>query len=281
MVTRRYERRQKLAVERWKRRARKWQAMAAAWRKAAFKWLFLLVAALVLALAGFVLFSPVMGVRKVDLQRTDPRMDIEDVQLVLAPFFGRHLLFLPEHEVREALRFGVPDFVRADIGKLYPSTLVVRVELEPLRAQLKIAEPTSTEGPETQSGSIAADFLTEHGVYVFAPQANMPDLPVITLVDWGVRPVPGAVVLPLSFMDRLNATEAAIREQFGYTIEERTVFLRAQEFHLDIGPYELWFDVRSPLEEHLARYRTFLREVAPTEVKTYVDLRSADRVVYR
>lgn len=281
MVSRRYERRKKLAMERWKRHARKWQANMALLRKSLFRWLAVLCVTVAVALGGFVLFSPVMAIREVQVQRTDPRLDIEEVQRILAPFFGRHLLFLSEPEVRQVLRRHLTDLASADVGKLYPATLVVRIQLDPLRARLLIAEPDAVEVPVAGSGVAVTDFLTEKGVYVTAPQVSAQDLPSITLVDWGVRPVPGTTVLPPAFLERLDDAEIALREQFGYNIERRTVYLRAQEFHFDIGAYTLWFDTRNQLTQQLARYRAFLREVDTGEVQEYVDLRPADRVVYR
>jgi hypothetical protein len=61
----------------------------------------------------------------------------------------------------------------------------------------------------------------------------------------------------------------------------RTLFLRAQEYHLQTREWTLWFDMRSSIEDHLQRYRIFLREIPHEEVREYIDLRLKDRVVYK
>jgi len=105
-------------------------------------------------------------------------------------------------------------------------------------------------------------------------------LPLMQLTDWGVRPIAGDKLVSPEFLVRLRDTERALSGQFGHRITERIIFLRAQEYHLrvDNGP-ELWFDMRTTLDEQLLRYKTFLRSVDFNAVDAYIDLRLSDRVV--
>lgn len=247
-------------------------------RASAVRWtLFALIILGVLAL-GFVLFSPVIQVRQVQVTRLSPRLDIEDVQQTLAPTFGKHLFFLSSFEVATLLKEHIPDIDEVKIGKTYPSTLHVRIGLRPLVARLRILEPD-----ENVVGTGATiDFLTDQGIYVATTAAqDTATLPEIHIVDWGVRPDPGSKLIQPIFLERMNAAELTLLRQFGQEVTERTIFVRAQEFHMRIGRLELWFDIKSPLEDQLQRYRTFLREVNIDDVKDYIDLRIADRVVYQ
>ena len=97
----------------------------------------LLIAAVGLVAIGVViffaiaLFSPVMRLSEVRVVRTDTRLDLEEVQHALAPLFGRHLLLLSAFEVRQLLEGSLPDLQSVSVGKDYPSTLVVKVTLDP------------------------------------------------------------------------------------------------------------------------------------------------------
>lgn len=236
--------------------------------------------AVCLLVFGFVLFSPIIQVREIEVTRESPRLDIEDVQLALAPLFGRHLFFLSSYEVAPLLKENIPDVETISVSKLYPSTLHVNVKLHPLVARLRILEPDQEQALTLTGATV--DFLTDAGMYIATTAAQDTEtLPEIVIVDWGVRPDPGTRMLYPSFLERMNAAELTLLRQFGKEVTQRRVFLRAQEFHLNIGGIELWFDTRTPLETQLNRYRLFLREVDQTTVRQYIDLRIADRVVYQ
>lgn len=253
--------------------------------------------AVVVSVTGIVLvscmflFLPIAQVREIRVVRSDIRIDAEKIQRSLAPIFGRHLVFLPAQEVKQLVTAAVPDITHLEIDKQYPSTLVITLRLEPIIARLLIEDPDST-GADTNlegaagSGAVTAlptsDFLTISGRYVSHPSIATPsDLPVFTIVDWGVRPVSGTPLIPTAFLEQLYGAEAAVREQFGLEITGRTVFLRAREFHLKTKDFSLWFDRGSPLDEQLKRFTVFLETTEKEEVKEYIDLRLTDRIVYR
>lgn len=249
-------------------------------RASAVRWVAAGIILLGLAVFGFMLFSPIIQVREINVTRLSPRLDIEEVQSALSSLFGRHLFFLSSFEVAELLDNQIPDISTIKIGKAYPSTLQVSIELSPLVAKLRIIEPDAVDEPTGTGATI--DYLTENGMYVATTAAKDTDtLPEIMIVDWGVRPNPGTLLVLPSLIERINAVEIAFLRQFGQEVERRTVFLRAQEFHLRIAGRDLWFDLKSPLEHQLERYRIFLREVDPAEASQYIDLRVTDRIIYQ
>ncbi len=248
-------------------------------------WFIIAGSALVVAV---VLFSPIFQVREIGVSRKDARIDIEHVQRLLASLKKRHMLFLSSQEVLPLLRDGLPatkttpaqpgiaDLESVTVNKRYPSTLLVRLTLDPLIARLKIASSTG--------GTTMADFLTEKGVYVsYSPDqvGSGASLPLITIVDWKDPPAPFQRLLDPTFLIAMNQAEEAVREQFGQQVRSRTVYLRGQEFHFQTPEYALWFDIRSPLDMQLLRYRMFLQTVGKAAAKEYVDLRLSDRVVYK
>ena len=280
-VKRRMERRQKKRIERWKRFTRRAEAMRDSITEHAFRTTLIAVVLLLLTVLGFILFSPIMHVRSIQVTRVSPRLDIEEVQDALSPMFGRHILFLSSFEIAGLLRDRIPDVRNVKTSKRYPSTLKVQIELDPLVARLHIQEPDAGDTAEIGTGT-TIDFLTDTGMYIATLAArDVQTLPEIVVVDWGLRPEPDTRLLTTAFLERMKAAELTLLRQFGQEVERRTVYVRAQEFHLRVSNISLWFDLKSPLEDQLERYHTFLRDVSLEKVKQYIDLRLADRVVWQ
>jgi hypothetical protein len=294
-VRQRHKRHRQYTRERWTRFFRRAERTTAQSILFLRRWVW--IALLAMAIIGFsaLLFSPLVHIREIRVRRTDPRIDSERIQKALRPMFGRHLFFLTSHEVETLVMRALPDVQSVSIGKRYPSQLQVSIELHPLVARLEIGEPDAVGDakadavtrPAAGSGSIQEtathDYLTGNGLFVSLPFAAAGDtsLPLIRIVDWAVRPSPSAPLLPVDFLKRMNNASEQLHEQFGFSITGRTAYLRAREIHLSSSAYTLWLDMKSTLEEQLARYRIFLKSVQGKDVRQYVDLRLADRVIYK
>jgi hypothetical protein len=230
---------------------------------------------------------------EVRIARSDARIDIEHVQRLLGPLFGRHLLFVSSQEVMPLLRdglpatkdrlaeSGIPDLASVQVRKSYPSSLLLRLELDPLIARLQLAESAASKNA---TGAQLAGFLTKKGVYVtYSPDqvGSGALLPLLKIIDWKEAPAPFAPLLTEEFLKAMSNAEQALNQQFGQQVSSRTVYLRGQEFHLLTKEYSLWFDLKSPLDQQLLRYRLFLQTLGKTAATQYVDLRLTDRVVYK
>ena len=290
-VARTHQRRKNRKREQWNRSFRRATRLFTDWRKLFTRWLGLGIAGSFIAVLCLLLFLPIAQVREIRVVRSDVRIDVERIQRALAPVFGRHLVFLPNQEVRELITKAAPDITDLTIDKQYPSRLVITLDLEPITAKLQIEAPDATEeeglSEDTGSGGGIADlqtfdYLTVSGRYVAQPSGGLPsDLPIITVVDWGVRPQQGELLIQPELLEDLYTAEQAVVEQFGLPVSGRIVFLRAREFHLQTPEYSLWFDRGSSLEEQLGRFKLFLETTPLTEVSEYIDLRLTARIVYR
>lgn len=286
LVQRRHGRHRQYVMQRWTRvfrrtRERWLQSWMLLVRYS--PWIALVIA---LILAGVAIFSPLFEVRTINVIRSDRRVDVEQVQQSLSPLFGEHLLFLTQKNVLPLLETSVPDLRKAVIDKQYPSTLTIRVELEPVVALLEIVDPNGNVSPAvTGTGADAfGDYLTADGTYVVYPPALVQSgtgTAVVRIVDWGVRPEPWKHLLDITVLERIAQAEQLLQAQFGETISQRAVYLRSREFHLQTTKHSLWFDMRSPLAEQVERYRLFLESVGADAADVYVDLRLQDRIVYR
>lgn len=279
LVEKRHLRRRQFSWQKWKR---KWQQTR---NTASDIWgLFVrfggwIAGACLLVVIGILLFSPALQIREIRVSRNDPRVDIEQVQRSLAPLFGERLLFLSQADVMPLLQKAMPDLDGAEIRKSYPSTLSVTLRPSPVIAQLKI-----DAADDTGTGAALTDYLTDTGMYVrYAAQQVQTGsgLTLLRLVDWGAKPVPWTPLLAPGFLDNMKQAEAALASEFDLKTTERIVYLRAREFHLKIGGIELWFDLRSTVDEQIERYRLYRKTSDKTQAKQYVDLRLRDKIVYK
>ena len=253
--------------------------MTAHFRKFFLRWFLTFILLALIGFGWFLLFSQALHVRQIHMNQLSSRLDRSEVQTLLAPLFGRHIVFLSELEILSLLKESIPDIADVEIMKEYPSDLHVRMTLDPLTSQLRIVSPDFED--ETATGA-TLDYLTNKGIYVqLAYEQDIEDVPEIYIVDWGVKPIPGTLLLTPYFLNHMRIAEEIIQKQFGYNVEKRSAFVRAQEFHLDIGQYTLWLDVKSSVEDQISRYKTLLSSVDPASITEYVDLRIAKRIVYK
>ena len=278
LAERRTEKKKKWRKDRFRRWFRRVERSYLEWQKFVIRWLLVGFAAVLVFAFGFLIFSPVVSVREIHIVRTDPRLDIESVQQALAPLFNRHTMFLSEFEVRSLLKQAIPDLDTVEVAKMYPSELRVSVKLDPIIARLDILDPEQERSTATGAW---IDYITNEGMYIATNATYEEEFPIIQLVDWGARPQPGERVISVDLLERMDAAGHALVSQFGYTILSNRVYMRSQEFHLQVEGYSLWFDMRSSLADHLLRYRTLLNAVGPENVNQYIDLRLTDRLVYK
>lgn len=284
-MRRRHQRTHVRRAERARRTVRRFQNIGMHSLRVVRKWGLLMTFFIGACLFLFLAFSPVVQVREIRVQRSDPRLDIEKVQKALSPLFGRHLLFLPRYEVNEILTETVPDILEVQTNKNYPSELVVRIQLRPVLARLTIETPQQFT---VQSGGVIRatpqsfqyDYVTDNGIYVVSPQQLSGSTHFIVR-DWTLRPVPGTQILSPEKLLFLRDSEAALQQEFSKRVTGRVIYMRAQEVHLQLGNISVWFDARSPLAGQLERLRTFVQAVGWGEARQYVDLRLAGRIVYR
>ena len=248
-------------------------------------WVSIAAVALLVAGVSYALFSPTLQVQEIRIQRSDRRLDIEEVQRTLSPMFGSHIAFVSVQDIAALLENTLPDVAEVVVRKSYPSLLHVAITLDPLVARLEIESPDAEEaqGKEGEEEQLQTyDFLTSGGVYVQYPGLVLEDpLPVLHIADWGLRPYPGTQIMDPALLTDLDAAEQILAQQFGHDILKRTIHLRSQEYHIQTTSHALWFDHENGVMNQIRRYRTFLQHADLEKVEQYIDLRIEDKVVYR
>ena len=233
---------------------------------------------------GITFFSSVFYVSEIRVRRSDLRMDMELIERILSPFFGQHIFFVHASQLKDVLQKAIPDIDGVVLTKDYPNRLAVNVTLRSLTARVVLTTQESDEDQFIGTGSTVRDFLTQDGRYMQYRDTQVSDasgLPVIHLVDWGIKPQPGRFLLEPDFLQKIVEAEDILRERFGHRVSTRTVFMRAREFHMTVDKYTLWFDEQSSLADQFGRYTLFLKTIGGETAMKYIDLRLRDRVVYR
>lgn len=248
----------------------------------------------------YFLFSSTFTVASIRVSREDRRMDVEEIQTLLAPNFGRHILFVSPLLLANNLESVFPEIASATIRRVFPDELHVLLTMDPIVATVFLGEPDDTEtslaapraNTATSSGSLHR-YVSSKGVYFEypfeIPEGETPRLR-LSLVDWAARPAHRQQLLSPTLLENMRQTRAILEQSFGHRVPSMTVYLRAREFHVETihsgKPKDheriiLWFDFAvSPLAQ-IEKYREFLRTIPPSELTEYVDLRLHDRVIYR
>lgn len=273
------ERRSRRRRERQARWIRRWHQVRLL-VAAEFRWWMIVgTMSIVVIVAGVLLFAPFFDVREIRVRRQDPRIDPEEVQHVLAPLFSERLVLVTRAQVSALLAAHYADLADVRISKDYPSTLTVTVTLDPIVAAATLQEPDGATGT---GATTSFAYITARGLFVVSP-IRIIDAPLETLVldDWAVRPQDRSFVIEPEVLRTITLARDTLRRDFGLIPKRTTYFMRAKEFHILTERGTLWFDLQSELRVQFGRFRAFLKTVSFDAVKEYVDLRIADRVVYR
>jgi hypothetical protein len=219
------------------------------------------------------------------VRRQDTRIDIEDIQKLLSPLFGRHLFFLPTSSITSTVRDAYPEVSSVEVQKHFPQEIKLTLFMDPLVADVRIGAPQDTEETMTATGSGLFQYLTSRGIFLEYPTPlrapEDEERLQLRIVDWAVKPSHRQKLLPPELLQTMRNAESILRESFGHHISSVTLYVRAQEFHVQTERLSLWLDTATPLMQQIDHYREFLRSLPPGSATEYIDLRLHDRVVYR
>ncbi len=288
LVQRRHQRQRQYRAQRWMRMLQKFQRRLGAMREVLMRYALMSISFFLVFVIGLLLFSPLLNVREIQVRRVDPRMDAEAIRQAVMPFFGEHLLLLSVEQIRAAVHKAIPDADTVSISKNFPSTIVLSVTPDPIIARLFIENPDTSSGAsvlqETGSALSLNDYLTDEGVFVsYLPSQVRSGTGIldIHIVDWGVRPERGKLLVQSGVLATMLEAERMLQDEFGLRVENRKIYIRAREFHLRVPGYSLWFDMRSSLTEQIDRYRAFVEFIGIKNIKEYIDLRIRKMMIYK
>ncbi|MBT3835525.1 FtsQ-type POTRA domain-containing protein [Candidatus Peribacteria bacterium] len=259
-------------------------------------WCAVSVGVFVLIIISYFLFSDTFKVSSMHVARQDRRVDVEEIQKLLKPFFGKHILFVSPLLIEHTIQSEYPEVSRADVGRNFPNELWVKLYMDDISAEVSVGDPDGTENEATEnawkpdssleeeSGS-RYKYLSKEGVYLeypFAIASNEDEeMLKLYLVDWAVKPEKRQRLIKKDVLSDIKNAKRILEETFGHSVSFITFYLSAQEFHIKTEGVILWFDLATPVAAHIDRYRQFLKAVPLEEVEEYIDLRPHDRVIHR
>lgn len=278
-------RRKERSVRRHRRLARIGSVIASEFKI----WIAVAAAAILLTVAGTLLFAPYFDVREMQVRRQDPRIDPEEIEQVLSPLFNQRLVLINRSQVASMLHASFPEIERVEIGKDYPSTLNITVYLQPIAAEVVVEESGLSGLASSESGTGALNgnvrqvytYVTKKGYFAESPINITGAFPVLRVTDWGIRPQNRMPLMTPAFLHTVFLARDTLRRDFGFTDDTIIVFLRAQEFHIRTEKVTLWFDLRSPLPVQFERFRELLKAFPLEQMKEYIDLRITDKIIYK
>lgn len=271
-------------------------------------WSLSLIVALFLGVLLLFFLSPLFRITSMRVSREDPRLDIEEVQRLFLPFFGKHLMLLSPHLLEQTILMAYPEVVSVKVAKRFPSELHVTLYTDPIVANVQLGSPDSTERSFTPlGGSGTYHYLTARGVYLeystpIEPKEGEEERMQLNVVDWAVKPTHRQKLLEERAIQDMQHVRRLLSQSFGHTVRSIMIYARAREFHVVVAhpglpdsrqagsparqqsggdELTLWFDQARPIVQQLDRYREFLRALPLERVEEYLDLRLHDRVVYR
>jgi hypothetical protein len=239
-----------------------------------------------LAVVAFMVFSSSFRLSRIRVHRQDLRTDVQEIQQVLRPFFGRHLLLLSFASVERQVREAFPEVAHVSLNVDYPGILDVTLSMDPIVMTAIVHDPGAREGGPLSlhlqnEGGGGSAFITSRGVFLLYHFPTEELLPRLHIVDWVRRPVHRERILLEEDLFRIKTAQATLGQEFGHQVLSTVLYLRAREFHVLTERLSLWFDFASPIEDQLQRYRVFVRSVPLQDVSAYVDLRLRDKVIYK
>ncbi len=246
----------------------------------------MLVGTSLIALTLLFLLSPLFEVKSISVRRQDTRVDIEEIQQLLLPFFGRHLFFLSQRLLEETVQSAYPEVASVKVAKHFPHEVRLTLYMDPIVADVLVGAPEETEYTLASSGSGLSQYLTSRGIYLeyetpLGKREKEGERMRLQVVDWAVKPSHRQQLLSEDALHAMQSAEKILRESFGHTIAAVVLYVRAQEFHMQTEHFSLWFDMATPLVQQIDHYREFLRSLSAESAVEYIDLRLHDRVVYR
>lgn len=257
-------------------------------------WCICAVVLTLVILVLFFLFSSTFAITAIQVSRQDRRVDIEEVQQLLSPNFGKHILFISPHIIERTILSAYPEIASAKVRRNFPSELQVLLYTDSIVAHVVVGDPDDTEADfpeespiatEKKEGSALQRYLTSQGIYLeypFAlPAETSEDRLTLHVVDWAVKPTHRQQLLHPETLTEMQSVLRVLRETFGHTPLRVTLYQRAKEFHVQTERTILWFDLAAPMTAQINRYRKFLQALSLDAAEEYVDLRLHDRVVYR
>ena len=217
----------------------------------------------------FAVFSPYFDLKKVEVKRNSPHIDVQAVENLMAEFYGRNLLFLPKDEARELLLKTFAEFRSVTLNEKWPDSLVITIDLSPPFYQI-LNEHDATFSVISEDGVVLRQEATE-------------GLPLLKLKNYEQPLVAGENFTTPKVLQDITYLRELFAETLKITVGEIRYLPLAYEVHLvSSNGTAFWFDLRADVAEQARKIDLVSDEInLYTQKLEHVDLRIPNQVFWK
>lgn len=232
----------------------------------------ILLSMLFVLMAIFILvaiFSPYFEVKKISIVRDSVLLDLEQLDMLLEPYYGRNLLFLSQSEVASALQERFPEFTEVSIRETWPSEMEVQLVIAPPFVNI-FHEETANFWTLSQDGVVLQPNATE-------------GLPMIELYQHAGLIQKSQKILNREMIQAIFDAKAFFQEELSIQIDVVHLYSVSQEFHLiSENNTAFWLDLTHSLPDQLQKLRLADEKIGLySKDFEHIDLRIPDQIFYK
>ncbi len=153
-----------------------------------------LVILLMMGFIAFALLSPYFEIKKININRDTPHLNVEAVQEILDPFYGKNLILLRGEELKQELFDDFLEFRTIEIKEEWPDGLTISIALSPPAFTLF----------DMQSANFSV--VSADGV-ILSAQPN-DELPVLKIKDLKTPFTPGEKLIEKAWLEKVKNLES-------------------------------------------------------------------------
>ena len=217
----------------------------------------------------FALFSPYFQLKRINIIRDSPSLDIERIQTKLDSFYGQNLFRVKQETIRVLLMKEFPEFRKVKIEEQWPDQIKITIELSPPAFSLLNKE--------------TANFSTISEDGIVLNQSPTADLPLIAVKGYEKLIVPRMPFITRAYLEKIKEARYIVQESLKLNIEEVIYIPIAKELHIElIQGTSLWLDLELDIPSQLRKL-----ELASSKIKLnqnrleHVDLRIPDHLYWK
>lgn len=224
------------------------------------------------AMAGFIAFatfSPYFEIKKINIIRDNPNLNVEAVQEILQPFRGRNLIFLDIKKLKVSLLENFLEFRSIEITEKWPDTINIAIKLSP---------PAFTIF-DIESANFAV--ISNDGVILSLQPDN--SLPVLKIKNIKKPFSPGDLFVEKEWLDKIQEANGLLLNQIKLTTKDIVLLPIAREAHfITNDETAIWFDLRTDIPDQVRKLELGANKIGLYSKKLeHIDLRIPGQLFWK
>ncbi len=217
----------------------------------------------------FAIFSPYFKIKKIDINRDTPNLNIESVQELLKPFYGENLIFFKKEVLIEMLLDEFLEFRSIEITEKWPDTMIISIKLSPPVFTLFNIE--------------SANFAVVSNDGVILSTTGDDSLPVLKIKNIKKPFIPGEKIMEKDWLEKIQKIKGLLFGEIKITTKEIIFLPTAQEVHfITSSGISLWFDLRIDIKQQIRKLELGANKIGLYSKKLeHIDLRIPGQLFWK